>query len=212
VITLAGNNNLVRAGSTTGTDFINAGVGGETVTGGDGNFIITAGGYNNIVVLSNGTDMVFLPADAANPSVPVGSPVLADLGGANVTTGTGNDTIKLGGYGNRVDAGSGSNVIFGGAGNDTFVLPKAFQGLDTISGFNEANGDILDIRNALAATSWNHSAATLGTYLQIVSSPSQTSIAITPNGTGPSSTIAVLSGSGNLALADLLSHHSLLVG
>lgn len=88
----------------------------------------------------------------------------------------------------------GTNAITGGSGGDTFVLPKAGQGFDGITGFTEANGDVLNLRAALGATSWNHRAATLGNYLMVTDS-------------GGSATLA---GSGNLGLADLLSHHSLL--
>ncbi|HET6306923.1 MAG TPA: hypothetical protein VFG12_07040 [Rhodopila sp.] len=79
---------------------------------------------------------------------------------AFIGTGSGNDTIVLGGSGNAVYA--GANSISGGTGDNTLGLPTAGHGLDTISGFTETNGDILDLRAALAATTWNGRSATPG--------------------------------------------------
>jgi hypothetical protein len=43
----------------------------------------------------------------------------------------------------------------------------------------------------------------------VTSSGGNTTLAIAANGSGVGTAIATLSGSGNLALADLLSHHAL---
>jgi Ca2+-binding RTX toxin-like protein len=131
-------------------------------------------------------------------------------GMAFITTGSGNDTITVGGTGNTVNAGGGTNVIHGGTGGDTFVLPPASIGFDTITGFSETNGDLLNLAGALSATHWNGKSATLGNYLKVTDNNGSTTLSIAASGTGSGVAIANLSSAGNLGLADLLSHHSLL--
>jgi hypothetical protein len=99
--------------------------------------------------------------------------------------------------------------LSGGGGNETFVLPVAGNGTDTITGFTETNGDVLDLRPALAATLWNGMAATLANYLKVTDSGGSTILSVTPNGIGAGTVIATLSGAGNLGLSDLLSHNAL---
>jgi hypothetical protein len=103
----------------------------------------------------------------------------------------------------------GMNFLYGGGGNETFVLPVAGNGTDTITGFTETNGDVLDLRQALAATLWNGMASSLSTYLKVTDSGGSTILSITPNGMGAGTVIATLSGAGNLGLSDLLSHNAL---
>ena len=165
------------------------------MTLGNGNNTVQIGGTHDVILLGNGTNMVS-----------------GTQGMAFIATGSGNDTIRLGGSGSTVNAGGGTNAIFGGTGSDTFVLPKAGQGFDGITGFTETNGDLLDLRQALAATSWNHNAATLGNYLKVTDSGGSATLAIALSGSGAATSIATLNGSGNLLLADLVSHHSLLTG
>jgi plastocyanin len=206
VISLAGTNNTVKAGSTGGTDYIDAGSGNETVTAGNGNFVILAGGTDNTIVLGNGNNFVFLSPAGNNPSLPSGTAVPVDQGASSVTTGSGNDTIELGGYGNLVNAGGGQNVIYGGEGNDVFVLAAAGQGFDTITNFTDLNGDVLDLRTALAATNWNGQANTLANYVKVTDSNGSTTLSVADKGTGGGTAIALLSGAGNLNLSDLLAH------
>ena len=163
------------------------------MTLGPGDDTVQVGGSHDIILLGNGTNLVSGTA-----------------GMAFIATGTGRDTIALGGSGSTVNAGGGTNTITGGSGGDTFVLPKASQGFDRISGFSETNGDRLDLRQALAATAWNHNPSTLGAYLMVTDSGGSATLSIAPTGTGTGTAIATLNGSGSLGLADLLSHHSLL--
>ena len=164
-----------------------------TVTLGNGNDVVTIGGKGDTIRLGNGTNMVS-----------------GTQGMAFIATGSGNDTITLGGSGNTVNAGGGTNVIHGGTGSDTFMLPPASIGFDTITGFSETNGDLLNLAGALAATHWNGRSATLGNYLKVTDNNGSTTLSIAANGTGGGIAIANLNGAGNLGLADLLSHHSLL--
>jgi hypothetical protein len=188
-VTLGGYSNIVHAGSTVGTDIINAGLGLATVVGGNGNFAVTAGGTGDAITLGNGTDLV-----------------TGMQGLAKITTGSGNDTVVLAGYGSTVNAGGGTNNITGGLGNDTFFMPAAGSGIDTISHFSLTNGDILNLASALAATTWNFQSSTLGNYLKVSESGGNALIGIASTGTGAGTTIADLVGVSNLTLATLLPH------
>ena len=53
----------------------------------------------------------------------------------------------------------------------TVVLPAAGSGVTTIGEDALTNGTMLDLRQALAGTDWNGSAATLSSYLGVMSSP-----------------------------------------
>ncbi|HEY4174772.1 MAG TPA: type I secretion C-terminal target domain-containing protein [Rhodopila sp.] len=204
VVTLGGYLNAVHAGSTTGTDYINAGIGYETVTGGNGNFVVLAGGYGNMVTLGNGNNDVFTSPTGSNPSLPNGSAVPAEQGLATVTTGSGNDTIILGGFGNTVSAGGGMNFIRGGLGLDTFVLSN--PGFDEIAGFSTTNGDTLNVAAALQAAGWNFAPATLGNYLKVTDANNNATISVFKGGSGTGVAIAQLDGVGNLTLSTLQNH------
>ena len=191
-VTLGGSWNAVVGGD--GTVTVKGAPDGYTgVTLGNGNDTVQVGGQHDIILLGNGTNLVS-----------------GTQGMAFITTGSGNDTIKLGGSGSTVNAGTGTNSITGGTGQDTFVMPKAGQGFDGITGFTETNGDVLDLRAALAATSWNGKAATLSNYLKVTDGGGSATLLVAPSGSGGGTAVATLNGSGNLGLADLLSHHSLL--
>ena len=92
------------------------------------------------------------------------------------------------GVGNIVNAGDGITTVYGGAAFDTFVLPHAFKGFDTITGSHQYNVDKLDVRGALSSTAWDGNASTLGNYLKVTDSGGSTEIAVvTPQGGCPRS-------------------------
>ncbi|WP_428393996.1 beta strand repeat-containing protein [Lichenicoccus sp.] len=191
-VTLGGSANLVIGGA--GNVTVTGAPGGYTsVTLGSGNDIVQVGGSHDVILLGNGNNLVSGTARMAF-----------------IATGSGNDTITLEGSGSTVNAGGGTNTITGGSGGDSFVLPRASQGFDRITGFSETNGDVLDLREAMAGTQWNHRPATLGDYLKVTDSGGSATLSIAPTGSGAGTAIALLNGSGNVGLADLLSHHSLL--
>ncbi len=190
-MTLGGAANVVVGG--TGNTTVTGAPGGYTaVTLGNGNDTVQVGGQHDVILLGTGTDIIS-----------------GTQGMAFITTGAGNDTITLSGSGSTVNAGGGTNTITGGSGSDIFVLPKASQGFDAITGFSETNSDVLDLRSALAGTSWNGKAATLGNYLKVSDSGGNTTLSIAATGSGTGTAIATLNGV-SYGLNDLVSHHSLL--
>jgi hypothetical protein len=69
-----------------------------------------------------------------------------------------------------------------------------------------ATTDKLDLRTALAATNWNHSASTLPNYLK-VTNPSQGAVlSIAPTSGGAGVAIATINGATGTTLASLLTH------
>ena len=152
---------------------------------------MSLGGPGDVILLGSGTDMVS-----------------ATGGMAFITTGAGKSTVVLGGSGNTVNGSLGTNTISGGTGTNTFILPAAGQGLDSIAGFTESNGDVLNLQAALAATKWNGQSATLANYLKVSDSGGNTNIALAPSGSGAGTLVATLTGT-SYGLPDLLSHHSI---
>lgn len=164
----------------------------NAVAPGDGNDTVSVGGTHDVVLLGTGTGMVS-----------------GTQGMAFITTGGGNDTVVLGGSGSTVWAGGGGSTLAGGTGGDTFVLPGAGGGFDAIPGFTESSGDVPDLRGALAGTTWNHSASTLGNDLKATDGGGSTNLAIVPKAGGSAATVATPGGTGH-GLSDLVSPHPLL--
>ena len=145
-----------------------------------------------------------------------GSNAVTVTGGmAFIATGGGNDTIAVGGTGNTINAGGGTNVIHGGAGGDTFVLPGAGGGFDTITGFTETNGDVLDLSRVLAGSGAASDLSNLSSYVMLTQQadtarPSQTDTVLSVKGISATTSITLLN-TGTMTLSDLVSHSSIVV-
>ncbi|MFJ2364570.1 S8 family serine peptidase [Pseudomonas sp. NPDC087697] len=63
----------------------------------------------------------------------------------NIVTGDGNDTLVAGAADALLDGGRGNNTLMGGAGKDFFVVHRRDAGRDTISNFEAARGEIVDL-------------------------------------------------------------------
>jgi Ca2+-binding RTX toxin-like protein len=186
-MTLGGSSNTVVVGNGNATISLTGG-GSQSVTVGNGNSVIQLAGTNDIVVLDKGNNVVS-----------------GSQGMAFITAGGGNNTITVGGRDNTIDAIGGKNTITGGLGSDTFGLSAAGHGFDTIIGFTETNGDLLDMRLALGATNWNGSLSTLANYVKVTASGGNSFVSVAQNGTGSGIQIAQLNG-GSYGFADLTSH------
>ena len=86
--------------------------------------------------------------------------------------------------------------------------PSPVRASDNIYGFVLQNGDTLDLRAELAATSWNGNAATLGNFVQLNTVNNSAVISIDPSGAagGASYAVATLQSSGAVGLSTLLAH------
>jgi hypothetical protein len=88
------------------------------------------------------------------------------------------------------------------------VLPVGGAGMDTILGHVMQTGDLIDLRPALAATTWNGSTASLGSYLGTRLAGNDAIVSVKPGGAagGASYDIARFGGSGAVSLAMLTQH------
>jgi hypothetical protein len=119
-----------------------------------------------------------------------------------------------------ITANASFNTIYGNGGNDyvnatsggynTFVLPDAGQGVEIITGFSETNRDVLKLASTLLAAGYVPLLSNLSNHLKVTDSGSSTILSIASGGSGSGVEVAVLNGSANLGLSDLLSNNSLI--
>jgi Ca2+-binding RTX toxin-like protein len=171
-------------------------VSNATITATAGDHIIFIGGTNDVLVATGGKETV-----------------QAYHGHNSITTGAGNDSIRFAGSGNTVDAGAGSNVLFNTGSKNTIILPAAAHGSDSIRGPSVtesvlSNGDRLDLRPALAATTWTGDRLTISNYLRVTSYNGNSTVKVVADGSpeGTAVTIANLQNTETVGLAEVLAH------
>jgi Ca2+-binding RTX toxin-like protein len=133
-ISAGGGNDVLKGGS--GDDTLNAGSGNDSIDGGDGTDLLTDD-------FSGITTAVTLDNTGASIVAPTGT-IISNVEAFNVTTGVGNDTIKLKGRFNDtlktqdgddiISSGLGYDTIDGGAGNDLLILDYSannYSGINT---------------------------------------------------------------------------------
>jgi len=124
---------------------------------------------------------------------------------------SGADVINASGSFNTLSGNGGNDYLNAtSGGNNTFILPTAGQGVATITGFSETNGDILNLANTLLAAGYIPLLSNLSNYLKVTDSGNSTILSIASSGSGSGVELSVLNGSANLGLSDLLSHNSLI--
>ena len=223
-VTASGTGNRITGGR--GDTVITGPSGNSTVALGDGDQGVVLTGANNTVSVGRGASAIDGGRGGGERIAAVGGSTAVTVGGTGnrVTTGAGRDVIlSLGGKA-VIDAGAGGDVlrfaaggsvVTGGRGNDTLheeggrnriVLNPAAQGRDDIYGPVLSNGDVLDLRPALAATAWTGTAATLGEYLRIGAAGLDTMVAVAPSQGAPASVIAVLHGTAAPTLDGFAAH------
>jgi plastocyanin len=203
LITAYGSNNAIFSMGT--SDVIIAGQSNAVVDGSTGNDQITLSGVQNVVWAADGKDSVSGTFGNSNIALGNGNDTVSVIGQGNtIALGNGNDTINLNGSSNSVTSGGVANFISVGNGSDTFML--AGQGLNEIAGFAINNGDQLDLTQALTASGWTGTQATLGNYLQVSDAANTATLSIVPNGSGAGVAIAQLDGVSGLTLATLQPH------
>jgi hypothetical protein len=120
---------------------------------------------------------------------------------------SGNHMVFISGSGDTVNLSGGTDTITDTGSGNTYVIPAAGKGYDTFaSNVLSITGDKLDLRTALAATNWNHTASTLANYLS-VTNPSQGAVlSIAPTSGGAGVAIATINGATGPTLTGLLAH------
>ena len=158
-----------------------------TIVATAGDHMLFVGGTHDVVKLTGGVETV-----------------QAFQGFNSITTGTANDTIRIAGSGNVIDAGSGSNRIEDSGSGNTLVMPG--KGRDDVYGYVLQNGDTIDFRAALKATTWNGQQSTLGNFLHVTMSGNDAVISISATAFGTRVGAMDLHDSGPLTLSALLTH------
>lgn len=161
---------------------------------------------NSIINATSGDHSLTLYGTSDVVTLTGGRETVTALDGLNkITTGAGDDQVTISGHGSTVNTGAGANTITDKGDHNTIVIPPAGQGYASLYGAILTNGDV---RAALAATTWDHSAATLGNYVtsQALNKGHDTGIYIHPTGSSASVAVAVLYGSGRITTASLLTH------
>jgi Ca2+-binding RTX toxin-like protein len=227
-----GNNTVIASGrgnritGGTGDTLITGPSGNSTVTLGDGDHTIVLTGGKNAISVGRGHTIIYglrgshtvVAAGDGNNQITLGG------AGNRITTGAGDDVITSNGGNAVIDAGAGQDVIrfagtggtvSGGSGNDALydtgarhriVLNPAGQGTDDIYGPVMSNGDVFDLRPALAATAWTGAAAELGNYLRLSEVGTDILVAIAPSKGAPASVVAMLHGVSLPTLEEFAAH------
>jgi Ca2+-binding RTX toxin-like protein len=147
------------------------------------------GGSHDVAILTGGTEQV-----------------RAYRGYNVITTGAGDDTIRISGAGNHVDGGSGTNTIIDAGSGNTIVMPDAGAGVDQIYGGTMTNGDEFDFTSALKGTDRNGSRATVDQFLHCAPSGTDTIISISPVANGIATIVANFHDAGAMDMNMLLAH------
>jgi hypothetical protein len=114
--------------------------------------------------------------------------------------------IFIGGSGDTVNLSGGTNTIADTGGGNTYIIPAAASGSDIFAVSVLTDGDTLDLRSALAATTWDGSASTLANYLTVTNPSQGTVLSIAPTSGGTGVAVATINGATGTTLSSLLAH------
>jgi Ca2+-binding RTX toxin-like protein len=116
-----------------------------------------------------------------------------ELSGSSQYTGTAGDDSITGGTGDDIlVGGAGSDILTGGDGADIFVWNSGDTGVDTITDFNAAEGDVLDLADIL--DSETDTAASLDGYLSFSSDGTDTTVSVSETSGGAVNQTIILQG------------------
>ncbi|HVY17267.1 MAG TPA: hypothetical protein VHB27_18735, partial [Rhodopila sp.] len=117
----------------------------------------------------------------------------------------GDHMVFVTGTGDSLNLSGGTEKITDTGSKNTYVLPTAGHGVDAFTSNILAVNDVLDLRPALAATSWNGSNSTLSQYLSVSDTASGAALSISAAAGGAGTTIATIAGT-NASLNGILTH------
>jgi hypothetical protein len=123
----------------------------------------------------------------------------------SVTATSGDHMVFVTGSGDSLNLTGGTDTITDSGANNTYVLPTSGHGMDVFNTNILTSGGILDLRPALAATTWTGSAATLSQYLGVTNGASGAVLSISATAGGTGTAIASIAGSSQ-TLNGVLSH------
>ncbi len=170
--------------------------GGYLVTGNAADSSLTLGNYSEYVTLTgggdtvttgNGSETIALSGTGNTVTVGIGNSVInAGSGGAVVHAAGGDVTITAAGAGNLLDGGSGLSFLNAdGSANNVFMLAAAgtpVANMTTVSGFNAAAGDVLDLKHTLAGTDILPDLSNLASFVTAAAAGPNTVLLVDPTG------------------------------
>jgi beta-glucanase (GH16 family) len=160
----------------------------SALTLGNGNQYVTLTGTADTVVTGAGNQTVTLSGTGNTITVGTGTSTIdAGSGGDTVHAAGGDVTITAAGAGNLFDGGLGLGFLNAdGSANNIFMLNAAGVGqeLVTITGFNPAADDILDLKRTLAGTNILSDLSNVGNYVIADATGANTTLYFDSTGTG----------------------------
>jgi hypothetical protein len=177
--------------------------------------IYITGGTHSVYLLGNdgsitataGTNTMYTNGTRNHLNGGTGVERIQAFAGGNVLNGGGgNDTVYFGGSNNVIYTGDDADVLHSSGTNSRIVFGKAGEGVTDIYGYVLKNGDTLDLRTTLAATTWTKDVTKLSDYLKITMSGNTAVLSVDTDGTGAGAaqTLAMFRDSGNVTLSTLL--------
>jgi predicted esterase len=124
----------------------------------------------------------------------------------SVVATAGTRMLFIKGTGDTVSVSGATNTIADTGSGNTYVLPAAGKGTDVFTTNVLANKDWLDLRTALAGTTWSGSASTLSNYVHVTDSAQGATLAVSASGSGSGTIIATIQGATTANLATVLAH------
>ena len=182
-IQVAGVMQDVHCGS--GADIVNVTGWASVVQSGGGNDSITLKGLSHTLDSGAGDDRIMITVDEGYWGPDSESKVRA---------GEGNDIIRYQSGGAFIDGGKGNDTIYiakftgeeyEGRLSACVIFDRPGDGIDDVVGDAMSVGNKFDVRQALAATDWDHDLATLSGYLHVVSSGRSTIVSVLESGAPP---------------------------
>ncbi|MFZ3184551.1 MAG: Ig-like domain-containing protein, partial [Pseudomonas sp.] len=156
---------------TSGNDLIRGYAGNDTLNGGDGNDLLYGGAGRDTLNGGIGNDQLHGGVGIDTLNGGVGNDLLIGEAGNDLLFGDAGADILRGGL--------GSDQLTGGANNDLFSWSKGDTGTgDVIKDFNISEGDRIDLHDLLQG----ETDATIGNYLQMVTTGGSTTLLISSTG------------------------------
>ena len=163
-----------------GTTSFTASDNGQTITPGTGNDTGTVTGAGNTIQATGGIQTISVTGSGNTITTgPYDDTIILSSGGNTVNGGGGNDTVVLtygGGTKVATNADLAAVAPLAGSGN-TFVAPAPGTGTLVIQG-TLSSADKIDLTQALAGTTWDHTPATFWSYVDAAASPDGCTISV----------------------------------
>ena len=151
------------------------------------------------------------PAGTATSPLPVSidptqASVTVDQSQVSVIATAGDHMAFINGTGDTINLSGGNEAITDTGGSNTYVLPRAGNGSDNFASNIFNLSDTLDLRTALAATTWDGSASTLANYLSVSDSIHAAALSVATTSGGTPAVVATIADANTATLSSIMPH------